>query len=69
MAGRLLTTEQLAEWLGVSVGTVNRFRLRGDGPKYVKIGKTVRYRESDVEAYLAGRVTRSTSDKLDAAAE
>ena|SRR5260370_41414208 len=40
----LLTTEQLARALKVSESYLEKCRLRGTGPPFVKYGRTVRYR-------------------------
>lgn len=34
-------------------------RRLGDGPTYMKIGRLIRYRRSDIEAYLADRTIKS----------
>jgi excisionase family DNA binding protein len=57
----LLTVEQVAELTGRSVSTLEKDRLHGSGPPYVKMGRLVRYRPDDVRAWLAERVRRSTS--------
>ena len=44
--------EELAEELGVPVRTVYAWRHRGSGPRGHKIGKHVRFRRVDVEAWL-----------------
>lgn len=44
--------EELAEELGVPVRTVYAWRHRGIGPRGHKIGKHVRFRRVDVEAWL-----------------
>lgn len=50
---------------GVSKSTAQRLRQSGDGPRFVKLGKgrtsAVRYRLSDVEAWLTQRTFVSTS--------
>lgn len=51
MEGEFLTTSELAARLRVSVSTVNKWRLFGGGPKYIKIGRQVRYRPEDVATY------------------
>ena len=46
----------------ISRRTLQRKRLDGTGPIFVKIGKLVRYRKSDLDAYLDGKRRHSTSD-------
>jgi excisionase family DNA binding protein len=52
MGDRLFSPAELAEHLNVPVGTVYQWRYRGMGPRGIKVGRHVRYRESDVEAWL-----------------
>lgn len=59
----LLTTRQTAEWLDVSHRTLESFRITGRGPKYLKIGRCVRYRARDLKEWLEGLERRSTSDR------
>jgi predicted site-specific integrase-resolvase len=49
---RLLDQKKAAELLAVKPRTLEYWRINGGGPVYVKIGKMVRYRESDVYAYI-----------------
>lgn len=53
----LMTPEQVADYLGVSVETLNVWRCtkRYNLP-YVKAGRLVRYRLQDVEAFVASRL-------------
>lgn len=51
MAERHLTIKELAEREGVPVSTAYRWNTRGEGPRYLKIGRHVRYKLSDVEAW------------------
>ena len=55
-AVRHLTTEELAERLGIPAETVKRWRKVGDGPPYLHVGKHVRYRLADVEAWERSRL-------------
>lgn len=48
----LLTPEQVAEWFQTSPRTLANDRYLGQGPRFIKLGKLVRYRRSDVLAYL-----------------
>ncbi|WP_018882349.1 MULTISPECIES: helix-turn-helix domain-containing protein [unclassified Thioalkalivibrio] len=53
----LLTTKGLAELAAISERTVIRYRNRREGPPWIKVGGQVRYRKSDVDAWLnANRV-------------
>jgi excisionase family DNA binding protein len=58
MITRHLTTEELAERLGgdFSAETVKRWRKTGDGPRFIRVGKHVRYRETDIEAWERSRL-------------
>ena len=51
---RLLTADEIAEYLCCSVSTVRRFAARGEIPHY-RLGKLLRFRRSEVEAWLARR--------------
>lgn len=53
---RLLWTDEVAEILGVPVATVYAWRLRGTGPRALKVGRYLRYREQDVAAWLDDQV-------------
>lgn len=57
MNEKLLTKEDVAEILGVTVGTLAVWRAtkRYNLP-YVKSGRLVRYRPEDVDAFIASRV-------------
>jgi predicted DNA-binding transcriptional regulator AlpA len=50
----LLSPEQVYTWLGVSEATLRRWRDKGVGPAYIRApgGRVIRYRRSDVEAWL-----------------
>jgi predicted DNA-binding transcriptional regulator AlpA len=60
---RVLRTPAAAEYVGLSDSTLEKFRLTGEGPQFVRIGvRAVGYRIEDLEAWLAERVRRSTSE-------
>ena len=54
-----LSTEELAERLGVPAETVRYWRATGGGPAYMRTGKYVRYREVDVTAWEKSRIVTS----------
>ncbi|MEX0504548.1 helix-turn-helix domain-containing protein [Alphaproteobacteria bacterium LSUCC0719] len=47
-----LTADELARWLAVPIATLSYWRTTRQGPPFCRIGKHVRYRLSDVEAWL-----------------
>lgn len=57
---KLLKTPELAALLNVQPNTIEIWRLSGKGPKFCKIGRAVRYRREDVEAYLLASVRENT---------
>jgi Helix-turn-helix domain len=58
----LLNQAKAAKALGLSERTLERLRLTGGGPVYVKAGRRVLYREPDLAAWIASRVRATTSD-------
>lgn len=58
----LLTEQQAAALLKVSVKSLQGWRSRGGGPCYHKLGRCVRYSVADLEAFLQAAVRQSTSD-------
>ena len=57
MSGQLLTARVLSDRLGVSAETVLRWTRRGDLPAIRLPGGAIRFREAEVEAWLAERAT------------
>jgi predicted DNA-binding transcriptional regulator AlpA len=51
----LISPQGLAEFCGVPIATVYRWNARGTGPRRLVVGKHVRYRVEDVEAWLDAR--------------
>lgn len=67
MQHQLLNENQASEYLGnIPVRTLQRWRLEGHGPQHCKIGKAVRYRETDLEAYINDNIRQSTSEQATA---
>ena len=48
----LLDEHAVAKFYGVSVATIRRWRWLRTGPKFHKLGSSVRYRLADLEGYL-----------------
>ncbi|MEK4034910.1 helix-turn-helix domain-containing protein [Methylocystis sp. IM3] len=58
----LLTEKEAAEFLSVTDRVLQAWRVRGGGPAFVKLGRCVRYRVADLEAFIAAGVRRHTSE-------
>jgi predicted DNA-binding transcriptional regulator AlpA len=53
----LLTEEEVALQLHVSLAALRRWRLEGRGPRFIKVSALVRYRPEELEQWLASRPT------------
>jgi excisionase family DNA binding protein len=63
---RLLTAEEVAEQTGLSKETLAQWRSQKKGIPYVKISRNcVRYRQSDLDGWLAERIVRTDDRKFD----
>jgi excisionase family DNA binding protein len=60
---RLLTPKEAAHYLRVSVSWLAKARMRGDGPPFVRIGRSIRYPETALLQWMRGRQRLSTSEK------
>ena len=63
------TTEQAAEYLGVSPGWLANARCRGDGPPFYKLGRAVRYVRTTLDGWVREREVRSNVEQRSKAAE
>jgi len=61
MSADLMTECETAKVLRVSNRTLQRYRVSGNGPRFVKLGKRVFYRYADINSYIEARVVESTS--------
>jgi excisionase family DNA binding protein len=50
--GTLATPAEVAQVLGIPEHTLAQWRSKGKGPDYIKVGRHVRYRWSDVSTWL-----------------
>ena len=58
----LMTTEEAALYVRLSPRTLERYRVTGEGPTYLKNGRRVLYRQADLDQWLENNRRRSTSD-------
>ena len=62
MRGALLTPIQTAEYLTLSISTLARMRIAGNGPTFIRLSpQKIGYRQSDLDKFLEARVRTSTS--------
>lgn len=61
---RLLTVEDLADYLGVPVATLYQWRYRREGPPGFRVGRHVRYRWSDVQDWIEHQVKTSPAQPM-----
>jgi predicted DNA-binding transcriptional regulator AlpA len=61
---KLDSVEEAATKTGMSVSTLNKWRVTGFGPKFVKLGKRVLYRDEDIEAFITAGLRSSTSQEV-----
>jgi len=60
---RLLTQRDLAAYLNKSTAWCERARWAGEGPRFIKLGRHVRYRADDVLAWIEQCSRASTSEE------
>ncbi|MCI0430313.1 MAG: helix-turn-helix domain-containing protein [Rhodospirillales bacterium] len=59
---RLVDSRNAAAMLGLEPQTLCVWRLRGCGPVFYKIGRSVKYRLSDLTAYIESRRCSNTAE-------
>jgi len=62
MTTDILNTREAADYVRLGKPTMERFRISGEGPVFVKLGGAVRYRKADLDSWIETRRVRSTSD-------
>ena len=51
-----MDTREAADYLRLSPATLNEWRTKGKGPKFVRMGRAVRYRQEDLDEYTRTNV-------------
>lgn len=62
-----LRTPAAAEYTALSPRTLEALRVRGGGPRFIRIGRAVVYDTRDLDKWLSARVQTSTSDVCEVA--
>lgn len=52
-----MSVQELADYLDVPVKTIYAWRYHGEGPRGFRIGRHVRFRWHDVQAWLTDKIT------------
>ena len=63
---RLLTNDEVAGLLGISPRTLESWRVnfaQPVGPKFLRLGRAIRYRPEDVDAYLSRRTVDTVDER------
>lgn len=57
-----IDTDAAAAYCGMGVSTMEKLRVYGGGPVFIKIGRRVSYDPADLDMWLEANKRRSTSD-------
>ncbi len=61
---RILTVDEAAKYLGLSASTLNKRRVKGEPPRFLKLTpRRVAYEQSALDDYIAKSRRSSTSDR------
>lgn len=62
---QLVPEMEAANLLGLSIRTLQNWRVRGGGPRFVRISsRCIRYRITDIEEWIAARTCANTSEPV-----
>jgi len=61
MQNPIISPEELAARWGVMTITLDRWRWTGKGPRFFKVGRNIKYRVQDIEAYEEQKARQSTT--------
>jgi len=59
---RLLNSEEASQYLGLKKQTLEVWRILGKGPRFIRAGRVVRYRASDIQDWLDSNLIQSTGE-------
>jgi predicted DNA-binding transcriptional regulator AlpA len=58
----LLTEDETTAYLGIVPNTLAKWRTRGEGPPFVRVGRLIRYDRAAIDRWVASQTRQSTSD-------
>lgn len=59
MAEKLMTAQEVSDYLDVPIATIYRWRVHGQGPRGARIGRSLRFKRVDVERWLEQQLDAS----------
>jgi len=62
MQKRIYRTRDASTYLGLGESTLEKMRMTGDGPRYVKLGRIVGYEQRSLDDWIEKRTRTSTSE-------
>jgi len=55
----MVSRQQAADWLGITPQALSQLNTRGQGPRYVRVGRSVRYRREDLLEWVESRLVET----------
>lgn len=62
LRGRLVDTAAAAAYVGLAKNTLEKMRIYGSGPRFVKYRRAVRYSIDELDAWIQKNTASSTSE-------
>jgi excisionase family DNA binding protein len=59
-----MNTSEAASYLRLAKPTLEKLRLTGKGPRFLKLGRAVRYERKSLNDWIAARSVASTSEQV-----
>jgi predicted DNA-binding transcriptional regulator AlpA len=63
MDKNILSNNEAADFLGVSPTTLPRWRWANQGPRFVRLGRIVKYRREDLQAFIDGNLVETKAGR------
>ncbi len=58
------TPHEAAAYMRTATSTLAKHRLYGTGPAFCRVGRSIRYRTSDLDKYMESKLQRSTFETV-----
>lgn len=60
---RRMAVPEAAAYTGISISTLNKLRVFGGGPVFLKLGRRVLYDQADLDNWMTDRRRHNTCDQ------